>query len=69
MKGNNEIHINQATMIEAIQLWLDHQFKTAPEAMYVSKNNNPTSFGGSEQFIIRVKQHDAAPSEHGEGGE
>lgn len=59
MKGHNEIHINQATMMEAIQLWLDHQFKEPPEVMLVSKNNNPPH-SGSDQFIIKVNQPDAA---------
>lgn len=27
MKGNNEIILNQATMIEAVQMWIDHCFK------------------------------------------
>lgn len=26
MKGNNELRINYATMIEAVQLWVDSQF-------------------------------------------
>ncbi len=26
MKGNNELRINHATMIEAVQLWVDSQF-------------------------------------------
>ena len=33
MRGNNEIHMNQATMVEAMQLWLDHTFKNPPEAL------------------------------------
>ena len=53
MIGNNEIHINQATMLEAVNLWLAAKFKTAPNAIDVRKNTNPTNVG-SEQFIIKV---------------
>lgn len=27
MKGNNELRLNHATMIEALQLWIDSKFK------------------------------------------
>lgn len=48
--GNNEIVLNQASMLKAIQLWLDHQFKSgcAPRALHVEEISNGT-------FKIRVE--------------
>ena len=52
MRGKNEIHINQATMRQAMQLWLDDQFKSAPKVTDVRRNTN----GGqpTDQFIVVV---------------
>jgi len=54
MNGKNEIHINQATMKDAIQLWLKDQFKTPPKVTCVRKNTN-THGAGSDQFIVSVE--------------
>lgn len=32
MLGNNTIRLNKATMLAAMQLWLDANFKTPPKA-------------------------------------
>ncbi len=37
MKGTNTIEINQATMLEAMDLWLADQFKSPPKARSVSE--------------------------------
>ncbi len=39
MKGSNLIIMNQATMVSAIQLWLDHNFKNPPVAVNVSNKD------------------------------
>lgn len=50
MKGNNELHLNTATMIEALQYWLDH----------VMLQNTPTVTGVKSEsgshgiFIVNV---------------
>ena len=36
MKGKNTIQINEATMCEAVQYWLEREMKTAPEVLSVS---------------------------------
>lgn len=40
MRGKNIIEINQATMLEAIDLWLADQFKSPPKAKSVSESRN-----------------------------
>tara|TARA_R110000737_G_scaffold139488_5_gene170313 strand:- start:251 stop:445 length:195 start_codon:yes stop_codon:yes gene_type:complete len=53
MIGNNEIHINQATMREAVQLWLADQFKNPPRAGMVKRDMNVGGIG-SDQFIVTL---------------
>jgi hypothetical protein len=53
MHGKNDIHMNQATMQAAVQLWLDDQFKEPPTVTTVKKNNDSHG-AGSDQFIISV---------------
>jgi sarcosine oxidase gamma subunit len=57
MRGKNEIYINQATMQEALQLWLDAQFKIAPKVTSVSRNRNVTG-AGPDQFVVTVEGAD-----------
>lgn len=52
MKGNNEIHMNQATMVEAMQLWLEHTFKNPPEALRVKQKSD----GHTDVFVLTVKE-------------
>lgn len=51
MKGNNTLVLNTATMLEAVQLWLDANFKNPPIADTVHERND----GGSPSFHVRVK--------------
>jgi hypothetical protein len=46
MKGNNTLELNQATMVEALQLWAEHTFKNAPKVVVVRQKplNHSTSF-------------------------
>lgn len=53
MIGNNKIYINQATMQEAIKLWLADQFKNPPLVDSVKKNNDNGARDG-DGFIIEV---------------
>ena len=54
MNGKNEIHMNQATMQAAVQLWLDDQFKKPPQVSTVRKNTN-THGANCDQFIVTVE--------------
>lgn len=40
MKGNNTLELNQATLIEALQLWCDATFKTPPEVLSVKQSKD-----------------------------
>ena len=53
MQGKNEIHMNQATMQEAVQLWLNDQFKNPPTIFMVEKDTNKIN-AGTDQFIVTV---------------
>ena len=56
MTGNNEIKINEATMIEAVQLWLNDQFKSPPKVTSVEQVQAGSY---SKEFTIKV----SAPTE------
>ena len=62
MKGTNEININQATMQDAIQLWLTDQFKHPPKVVSVAPNTAPNKNG----FKIHITDEIAAPPETSE---
>ena len=40
MKGNNTLELNEATMVEALQLWCEHTFKHAPKVTSVKMVSN-----------------------------
>ena len=44
MKGNNELHLNQATMIEVVQQWIDENMpKGAQTVTSVKPESGPLS--------------------------
>lgn len=52
MKGNNELRLNQATMIEALQLWVDSQFaKDAPRVVSIEELSS-TNY--CKEFSVKV---------------
>jgi hypothetical protein len=52
MKGNNELRLNEATMIEAMQLWMDSQFKgSAPRVTVVEECK---SGAYCKEFVVKV---------------
>lgn len=52
MKGNNELRLNHATMIEALQMWIEHQFaQNAPRVVSVEELS---SSGYCKEFSVRV---------------
>ena len=51
MKGNNELILNEATMIEAVQFWLDSRMvQMAPKVTGVNSKNE----GYSKTFEIAL---------------
>lgn len=50
MQGNNTLKLNQATMIEALQLWCAANFKEPPIVKSVHENN-----GIDHTFTIEVE--------------
>lgn len=57
MKGRNTLQINQATMTEAIQYWLEREMKTAPKVLSVDKN---TKYIGADVFDVEVESPEDA---------
>ncbi len=57
MKGNNELVLNQATMIEAVQMYLNSQMKDglAPTVQSV-KTGKSGSYGTEDSFSISVTE-------------
>lgn len=52
MKGNNELRLNEATMIEALQLWLDSKFvKAAPRVTGIEEISTGTY---CKEFKVKV---------------
>jgi hypothetical protein len=52
MKGNNTLELNQATMIEAVQVWVDKSFVKPPQVLGVSKRDEYT-------FTVTISSEDA----------
>jgi hypothetical protein len=54
MTGANRIILNQATILQAMQLWLAHEFKSPPTAVTLAPNN------GDGSFTLYVKEAEKA---------
>ena len=54
MKGRNELHINQSTMIEAMQVWVNKAFASLQPVVTSVKKDDKKSLGVSECFIIEL---------------
>lgn len=51
MKGNNELRINHATMIEVVQLWVDSKFK---EPLRVENVEQLSSTNYCREFSVKI---------------
>lgn len=49
MKGTNEIHVNQATMIEALQEYFDERYEPSIEVTTVRAAQN-------NEYVVVVKE-------------
>ena len=62
MKGDNELHLNTATMIEAVQQWLDSRMvRDAPTVTIVKPSGK-----GDSMFVVGLSadaDRPAAPQE------
>lgn len=58
MKGNNELILNQATMIEAVQQYLNTQMVAAAPTV-VSVSFTASTYGDGQTFSVQVT--DSAP--------
>ena len=56
MIGNNELHINQVTMVEAMQMWIDASMTDPPKVTNVVCENSPSGHG----FVIRLESKPVA---------
>lgn len=52
MKGSNDLRINAATMVEAIQMWADATFKERVVVTSVKKDTN----NQTEGFIVSFRE-------------
>ena len=63
MKGTNELSLNQATMIEAVQLWLDSLLSAkGPTVTKVERDGS--SYNGRE-FRVTIVSDDSPVDEAG----
>jgi len=52
MKGNNELRLNEATMIEALQMWIDAQFTKNPPRVASVEELSSTNY--CKEFSVKV---------------
>lgn len=59
MKGNNKITLNQATMVEAMQLWVDSNFQEgkAPTVDCVEYDHDG-GMSGAKVFVVNFSDKD-----------
>lgn len=58
MKGNNELHLNTATMIEAVQMWLDSKMPHgAPTVTMVKPSGR-----GDAMFVVDLSSDADRPA-------
>ena len=50
MKGNNELHLNTATVMEAVQQWLDNKMPTSSPTVTHFKSSGK----GDGVFVVEV---------------
>lgn len=52
MIGNNELRFNEATMVAAMQFWLNDQFKVPPTVTSV-KQGDTSAY--AKEFIVTIE--------------
>jgi len=57
MKGKNEIHMNEATVVEALQEYLDtRHVKDGPLVLSVTEKTQPGTMSATGTFIVIVEE-------------
>jgi len=57
MKGNNTLTLNQATIVEAVQLWVNATFKNPPKVERVEQTSAPGgAYSSSEVFEVKMSE-------------
>lgn len=59
MKGNNSLHLNEATMIEAVQEYLNARMLSAAPKVTSVKAENSSAY--SATFIVNVEEMNPTP--------
>ena len=57
MRGNNELRLNQATMIEALQQYLNAQMTSAQKVVSIEQDSRPNG-GTFDGFVVKLTDHD-----------
>ena len=55
MKGSNELQINQATMIEAVQMYLDSQMREGLSPVVIGVKSKPAGYG-ADLFTVTLDE-------------
>lgn len=56
MKGTNELHLNEATVREAIQHWLDSKMATSPKVAGFKKDPSPSMY--RNVFVVTLESEE-----------
>lgn len=59
MIGNNQLELNQATMVQAVQVWVDQTF-TSPRPKVISVDKCRESY--SEGFVVKLGEQEGEKS-------
>lgn len=58
MKGTNELRLNTATMIEALQYWHDSKYLVEPKPRVTNVENNSGYSGGDFVVTLEVAEEE-----------
>lgn len=56
MKGENKIQMNQATMVEAVQMYLNSQFAEGKAPTVVSVDANKSAYSGDTFDVVATEK-------------
>lgn len=61
MTGNNTLELNQACIVEAVQMWLDSRFKEglSPQVESVASTNSGVGYSATTVFTVKLGEKPA----------
>lgn len=63
MKGNNTLYLNEATMIEALQAWIDSKYAHMPPVVTKVQQMSDCGYEATRgSFEVRLAEHGTALS-------